>query len=219
VHVAGDLVLLHQTAPEEKRVVRPERYRDPGRDERPEGNSGLIRGNPERHVGGRAHLARDALRGEPLNEPGILHRPDSVPEPVRVQHVQAGRHAGRPDKLPGVRHEQQPGPLSDPERRRKIRGGPPPLVVGEPEPDHALPGILRRQPRKRPGIHRVPGPVGGDDDPDPDVSGPRRLLGRVKHQLGKRGNPAVHRREPGGIGLQLQPPGPLSPLIFRDLPH
>ena len=101
----------------------------------------------------------------------------------------------------------------------KSAAGPAPLVVGEPEPDDALPRVLRRQPGERPRVHRVPGPVGGDDDPDPDVRRPRRLSGRVEQQLGERGDPAVHRREPGRIGLQLKPPRPLGPLVLGDLPH
>jgi hypothetical protein len=80
-------------------------------------------------------------------------------------------------------------------------------------------GVLHGQPGQRPCVHRVPGPVGGDDDPYADVAGTGRLGGRVEQQLGEGGDAAVHGGETGRVGLQLQPARALRPLVFSDLPH
>src|SRR5487761_709239 len=219
VDVARDLVLLYQAPAEEQRVVRAERDRDSGLDECPEGNRGLVGCDAERDVRRRADLAGDAGRGEPLDEPRVFHRPDAVPQPVRVQQVKAVPDAARADELASVRCEQQPGPLGDPEGRREVRGRPAPLVVGQPEADDALSRVLHRQPGQRPSVHRMPGSVGGNDDPDPDIRRPGRLLHGIEQKLSERGDPAVNGREPGRVSLELEPPGSFCPLILGDLPH
>ena len=142
-----------------------------------------------------------------------------MPNPAGMQQVKRRSDAGRTNEFPGVRYEEQSGPVSDPEGPLEVRRRPAPLVIGEPEPGNPLPRILSRQPSQRPRVHRVPGPVGGNDDPDPDIRRPRRLSGSVEHELGKGRDPPVHRREPRRIGLQLKPPGPLGPLILGNLSH
>ena len=56
-----------------------------------------------------------------------------------MQLVKRRRNAGRADQFAGVRCEQQPGPLGDPEGRREVRGRTAPLVVGKPEPGDPWP--------------------------------------------------------------------------------
>ena len=184
------------------------------------GTDSAIGGDAEGHVRGRAHLAGDAPR-----PPAARPATDPPPSARRARAGQRAAGQAPPRTLGGPTSSPACGASSSPARSAirkagaKSAAGPAPLVVGEAEPDHALPGELRRQPGDHPRVHRMPGPVGGDDDPDPDVGRPRRLLGRVDQQLGERRDPAVHGREPGRIGLQLKPPRPLGPLVLRDLPN
>ena len=120
----------------------------------------------ERDVGDRAHLEGDALLDDPLQQGGVLDRPDAVAEPVRVQGVQAGAHRLRTHQLAAVRHQRKPGPLGDRERRRELGGRAAPLVVGQPEADDPAVGVLRGEPGQGARVQRVPGAVGGDDHRD-----------------------------------------------------
>jgi hypothetical protein len=219
VHVSGDLILAHQSAAEQQRVVRTQRHRDAFGDERADWDSGQIRLHAQRDVGRRAHLAGHALVREPLDHERVLHRPDAVPDPGRVQPVQRRDDARRAGQLAGVRDEEQPGALGDAEGALEILGRAAALVVGQAEAHYAAAGELRGEPGYRAGIEGVPGPVGGEDDRDPGACGRRRLAGGIKQQFGERRDAPVPGREAGRVGLQFQPAGALGPLVLGDLPH
>jgi hypothetical protein len=118
-----------------------------------------------------------------------------------------------------MRHEQQSSPAGNPERPLKLLRGPAPLIVRQPEPNHAPPRELRCKPGEHPRIHRMPGPVGCHNDGDPNPSRLRSDSSRIQQQLGKGGNPAVPAGVTRRIGLKLQPPGPFGKLILGDLPE
>ena len=102
---------------------------------------------------------------QPLDQLVVERGQHAVPDPVRVQLIQAGPHAGR-----ARRAHRRAGPRAGRRVRRCGRPGakssarPAPLVVAEPEAGHAAPRVLDRQPGQRARVERVPGPVRGDDD-------------------------------------------------------
>ena len=144
----------------------------------------------ERHVGDRAHLQRDAGVDDPGEQLGVLGGPDAVAEPVGVQVVEADPDVLGAAQLAAVRDQQQPGPLSDPERRRELGRAAAPFVVGQAEADDPAAGVLRGEPGQGPGVERVPGAVGGDHHRHPDARSPRTRRARVEDQVGEGGDPA-----------------------------
>ena len=181
------------------------------------GTSRVRRGDAQRHVGRRADLQRDAARRQPLDQLVVGRGPHAVPDPVRVQLVQAGQHAGRPGQLTPVRDGEQAAAFGDAEGRGEVFRPPAPLVVTEPEAGHAPPGVLHGQPGQRARVQRVPGPVGGDDDRDPHA-GRRAGRGRgVQHELDGGSQAAEASRVPRRVDLDLQPAGSLGPFVLRDL--
>jgi hypothetical protein len=129
VRVAGDLVLLDQAPAEQQRIVGAEGDSHVGLEQRAHRHRGGVGRNAERHVGGRADLEGHASGGEPLDDFGILDRPDAMPDPVGVQPVQGGGDAHRADEFAGVRDAQQAGPLGDGERPLEVFRRAAPLVV------------------------------------------------------------------------------------------
>jgi hypothetical protein len=140
-----------------------------------------------------------------------------VPDPVRVQVVQAGPDAGRAAQLTAVRGEEQRRPGRDAERDRELGRAATPLVVAQPEPDHPAARVLRGQPGQRPRLQRVLGPVGRDDQADAHPGRGGRRVRRVQHQLHRRGETAEALPVAGRVDLDLQPAGPLGPLVLRSL--
>src|SRR5919106_225295 len=59
-------------------------------------------------VRGRAHLERDPVLGEVLQQPRIGGGADSVPDPLGAELGDRRPHFVRADGLPGVRHAVQP---------------------------------------------------------------------------------------------------------------
>jgi hypothetical protein len=212
-----DLVLRVQPRAEQQRVVRPQRDRHAGLEQLPQRHVRRVRCDAERDIGRRADLERDGLRGEPLDQRRVLDGTDAMPDPVGVQHVQAGRDAGRAGQLAAVRDEHQPGPPGDAERAPEFLCRAAPLVVGQAEAGDAAPGVLRREPGERPGIQRMVSPVRRDDDRDSDPGRGARRGGRREHELGERGDPAEPVRESRGIGLDLQPARALGHLVLGGL--
>ena len=217
--VAGDLVLLDQAAAEEQRVVRPQRHRNSGLDEVADRDFGRAWGDAERDVGRRAHLAGDAVGGEPLDQRRIFRGPDPVAQPGGMQPVHGGDHTGRPGQLAGVRHEQQSSSLGDPEGAFEVAGRAAALVVGQAEADDAFVRVLRGEPREGPRVERVFRAVRGEDDRDPDAGGTRRRGHGVEQELGERRQAAERRRETRRVRLQFEPSGAFGPLVFRDFAH
>ena len=154
-----------------------------------------------------------------LEQAGVLDRADAVAEPAGVERVEAGPDVVGPAQLAAVRHQQQPGPVGDREGRAEVGRRAAPLVVGEPEADHAAAGVLGGQPGQGPGVERVAGAVGRDDQRDAEAGLARRLGHGVEHQVGEGGDPA----EAGGVArrvdLDLQPPAPVADVVLGRLAH
>ena len=146
---------------------------------------------------------------------------DRTPWPSRSapQLVEAHPDVVRAAQLAAVRHQPQPGPVGDPERRRELRGAPAPLVVGQPEADHAAAGVLRRQPGQGARVERVPGPVRGDHDGHAEPGVARGVRHRVEHQVGEGGDPAEPGGVPARVDLDLQPPAAVADVVLGGLPH
>ena len=94
---------------------------------------GQGRHQPEGDVGGGAHLQRDAPVAQLGHQPGVLQRPDAVPDALGAADADRLPDAGRAGRLPGVVDEVQPGvggvghdrrrtaPAGGPRRRRSRR--------------------------------------------------------------------------------------------------
>ena len=218
----GRLVLVEQAGVEEQRVVGPERDRRARTDERAQRDllgSGV---DPERDVGARAHLERDARVDDGLEHPWVLDAADSVAEPVRVQRGERLGHSVGAEQLTAVRDEPQPGPGGDVEGLREVAGVPPSLVVGEPEAeDPARAGQPCGEPRQGAGLERVPGATRGHEHADPGGAG--RLRGRVHRRglveddLHRRGDAADEGGIRARVDLDLQPSRALRGVVGRGL--
>ena len=122
-------------------------------------------------------------------------------------------------QLPAVGDQQQARPVGDPEGTREVLGRTPPLVVGEPEPDHPAAGVLPGQAGQGAGVERVAGAVGGDDHGDAQPGPPGRVLDAVEHQVGEGGDAAEARGIAAGVDLDLQPPAPVPDVVLGRLEH
>ena len=217
VHGPGQLVLGGQPGAEQQRVVGTERHRDPGVEQLRQRHRGWRSRDAERHIRGRADLKRGLPVGQPPQQLRILDGPDPVPDPVGVQLVQAGTDAGRSLEFAAVRHQHQPGPGRDPERRGEVGRSAASFVVRQAEAGHAAPGVAPRQPGRRPGFERVPDAVRGDDHSDADAGRPLGLRDRVEYQLRERRQAPEHGGVPGRVDLELKPARAFGSLILRQL--
>ena len=119
---ARDLVLRGQPRAEQQRVVRAQRHRHPGVEQRPQRYVLRLLVDPQRHVRRRAHLAGHPALGQPLQQPRVLGGPYAVPDPAGVQVVQAVPDARRARQLAAVRRRQQPALPGDGEGAVEVPG-------------------------------------------------------------------------------------------------
>ncbi len=89
------------------------------------------------------------------------------------------------EQLTGVGEQGQSGPLGDRERAGELGRVAAPLVVRQPEAEHASTGVLRRQARERPRVERMAGAVGRHDQSHADARLLRRVANGVDHQIGE----------------------------------
>ena len=201
-------VLVGQPGAEQQRVVGAERDGGAGLEQLRQRHRGQVasrrrarRWRPGRPPGRRpASTSRSSRRGSST---------DRTPWPSRsaCSVVEARPHGVRARAA-----RRRAGPSSSPARSAIAKAGaksavtPAPLVVGEPEADHAAAGVLRGQPGQGARVERVPGAVGRDHHGDARGRSPReRLAHGVEHQVGERGDPAEPRGVPARVDLDLQP--------------
>ncbi len=138
-------------------------------------------------------------------------------DPVGAKLVKTAADAGRAEQFAAVRHREQPGTCRDRERPGELGGRAAPLVVGQPETGHALPGVPGRKPRQCARFKRMAGSVRGQDHADADPGSTCRLGCCLKNEIGKTHEPA----EPPGVAarvhLELQPARALGPLVGSHL--
>ena len=167
---------------------------------------GQVGVDAERDVGDRAHLEGDAGGDDPVEQGGVLGRPDAVPEPVGVQVVEAQGGCGRVRAA-----RRRAGTSSSPARSAIAKAGANSAVVPRrsslesPKPTTPRPAYCaasRARVRASSGCRvrlaaittAMPRPVSRDG-----------LGDGVEHQVGERGDAA----EPGGVAarvhLDLQP--------------
>ncbi|EGJ75334.1 putative adenosine deaminase [Streptomyces sp. Tu6071] len=214
---AGDLVLRREPRAEEERVVGAERHRDPGLEEGAQRDVRLLRVDAERHVRRRAHLARHARVGEAAQQDRVLGRAHPVPHARGVQVVEAVPYRGGARQLAPVRRREEPALARDREGAVEIARHPAPLVVGEPEADHALIGEAHREARERAGVERVLHAVRGDEDAHPEPGVARGRGDRVEDDLQGRDQAAERGRVRGRVDLDLQPPRAVAHVLLGRL--
>jgi len=217
VHAPGQLILRGQPRPEQQRIVGAEGYRHAGVEQLDQRHVGGCCRHAESDIRCRADLEGDLPLREPPDQSGLRRGRDAMADPVGVQLVDARSDAGCASQLTAVRHGEQAGSGRDPERGGKVGGGASPLVVRQAEPDHPAARMAGREPRGRPGVKGMPGPVRGEDHADTEAGGACRRRGRVEHQLDERGQPAKSARVSGRVDLVLQPAGALGNLVLRHL--
>ncbi len=120
-------------------------------------------------------------------------------------------------QLAAVRHREQTGSAGDPERRLEVLGPAPALVVAQAEADDPASCVLRGEARQGAGLQRVLGAVRPDHDADPHAGVRRRVRRGVEHELGEGRHPAEQPRVPARVDLDLQPAGPVGPLVGGHL--
>src|SRR5438552_14815619 len=116
-----------------------------------------------------------------------------------------------------MQHRDQADAVGDPERVLELLGGSAALVVGKPEPDHTAIRVLGGEPGEGPCVERVPRAVGGDHDADADAEPRACGTGGVQDELGEGGGAPETGGVPAGVDLDLQPAGPVGPLVLGDL--
>jgi hypothetical protein len=122
-------------------------------------------------------------------------------------------------QLAAVRHEQQAGPVGDPEGALEVRGAAAAFVVGEPEADDTPSGVLGGQARERTRVERVAGAVGGDHDRHAEPGAFGGVAHAVEDQVGELGDPAEPRRVAARVDLDLQPPAAVPDVVLGRLEH
>jgi hypothetical protein len=206
VRRAGHLVLVGQPWAEQQRVVRAEGDRGARLDEGAQRHVGVRGVDAQGHVAGGADLECDVVLDEPCQHPGVLARPHAVAEAVRAQGVEGVLDVIGAEQLAAVRHERQPRPARDVERRREVRRPAPALVVAQAEPDHRGRALAREpcgEAGQGPGLQRVAGAGGGDDHADPRARRCCRLARGVQHDLERGRDAADERRVRRRVDLHL----------------
>ncbi len=219
MHTAGDLVLRGQPRAEQQRIVRAQRHRHPGLEERPQRYVLGLLVHPQRHIRRRADLAGHPAVGQPPQQRGILRRPDAVPDPPGMQIVQTVPYARRPRQLTAVRRRQQTAGPRDGEGPVEVPGEAAPFIVGQTETDHAPVGVAHREPGERTRLQGVLHAVRGHQDADAQPGVPRGPLDRVQDDLQRRDQPAQPRRVRGRVDLDLQPLRAVPDVLLGGLAH
>ena len=212
-------VLPGEPGPEQQRVVGAQGHRGAGLEQLGEGYGREVAVDPERHVGDRAHLERDALLDDPLQQRRVLDRADAVPEPVGAQRVEAGAHGLRPHQLAAVRHQREPTPVGDREGRREVGGVPRRSSLDSPKPTTPwstyctasrarIRASIGCRVRLAAMITAMPRPVRC-----------RGVAHAVEDQVGERGDPAEARGVPRRVDLDLQPPSAVADVVLGRLQH
>ncbi len=211
-------VLPGQPGPEQQRVVGAEGDRYTARQQVRQRHllDGVV--HAERDVGHRTHLQRHAGVDHSAEHVRVLNAADAVTQPMRPQRGEAAGDAVRTAQLARVRQAGEPGPASDREGGREVVGAAATLVVRQAETDDPPPGVLRGEPGERPGVQRVSGAVGGDDDGQRQPGRRPGGADRVQHQLGEGGETPEAGGVAGRVDLDLGPPTAVGDVVLGRLP-
>ena len=186
-------------------------------------DGGRVGVDAEGDVAAGADLERDAAAHDLVQHPGSSTRADAVAEPVgaAARSRQAPRRASGAAAARRRAGRSQPGAPGDLEGRGEVVGAPAPLVVGQPEADHA-----RR--RRRTGRPAGPGcarPAGAGSGwprrppptPMPVAAEASRAASSTSSSDG--GDAAEERRVRRRVDLDLQPARPLGGVVLGRLAH